>query len=281
MKAQVKQIVNFVIRSLVGLSPRLWGAQYLFDQILQTLRESVAEVSHRGMVFRFPVPNALSVFRVNTFSSKEPETLEWIDSIPAGSIFWDIGANVGLYSVYAAKTRNCKVWAFEPSVFNIELLARGLFLNEVTDQVCIVPLAISNKLASSHLHMTTTDWGGALSTFDQKYGYDGKELKEKFNFQTVGMSMVDAVNRMGIPQPDYIKIDVDGIEHLILNAGADVLSRVKGLLVEINDDFKELADQSHQALTDAGLVLSLKLHSEMFDNSEAFGHLYNQIWVRP
>ena len=161
------------------------------------------------------------------------------------------------------------------------MLARGIFLNGVTERVCLVPLALSNKLAPSQLHMTTTDWGGALSTFDQDYGYDGKKLNEAFKFQTIGMTMGDAIGRIGIPQPDFIKIYVDGIEHLILKAGGDVLSGVKGVLVEINDDFTELADQCHQALTDAGLVLSQKLHSEMFDNSVAYGHLYNQIWVRP
>ena len=48
-------------------------------------------------------------FLAESFSKKEPDTLAWIDLIPEGSLIWDIGANVGLYSVYAAKARNCKV----------------------------------------------------------------------------------------------------------------------------------------------------------------------------
>ena len=44
--------------------------------------------------------------------------------------------------------------------------------------------------------------------------------------------MVDAVNPLNIPQPDYIKMDVDGIEHLILKGGISILDKVKGLLVE-------------------------------------------------
>lgn len=281
MKTLIKLLIKKSIRLFVNLTGKNQVGRFLFQQIASNSMKNVEEISHKGMIFKFPVPNELSVFRVKTFATKEPETLEWIDKIPVGSILWDIGANVGLFSVYAAKMRNCRVWAFEPSVFNLELLARGLFLNGVTDQVCLVPLALSNKLTPSQLHMTTTDWGGALSTFDQDYGFDGKKLMEVFKFQTIGLTMGDAITRIGVPQPDYIKIDVDGIEHLILKAGGDVLSGVKGVLVEINDDFTELADQCHQALTDAGLVMSHKLHSEMFDNSVAFGHLYNQIWVRP
>jgi len=53
--------------------------------------------------------------------AKEPDTLMWIDKIPEHSVFWDVGANVGLYSCYAAKARNCIVFAFEPSVFNLRV----------------------------------------------------------------------------------------------------------------------------------------------------------------
>ena len=44
----------------------------------------------------FSVPNELNYFRVNTFSSKEPETLDWIDTLKPGTVLWDIGANIGL-----------------------------------------------------------------------------------------------------------------------------------------------------------------------------------------
>ena len=47
--------------------------------------------------------NEINYFRATTFETKEPETLEWIDTIPKNSVLWDIGANVGLYSLYAAR----------------------------------------------------------------------------------------------------------------------------------------------------------------------------------
>ena len=56
--------------------------------------------------------------------TKEPETLDWIDTMAEGSALVDVGANVGLYSVYAAKARKCQVYAFEPSVFNLDQGAR-------------------------------------------------------------------------------------------------------------------------------------------------------------
>jgi len=114
---------------------------------------------------KFSVPNKLCRFRADTFSSKEPETLEWIDGLPKDSILWDIGANVGLYSCYAAKARNCRVFSFEPSVFNLELLARNIFLNDLVQQASIVPIALSDAVSINTLNMTTTAWGGALSSY--------------------------------------------------------------------------------------------------------------------
>ena len=282
MKAWSKLAIKATIRSIVNFSDRTRVGQYFFEQILNTAMGRMRVVSHDGLVLRFAVPNTLSDWRARTFSTKEPETLEWIDSIPKGSILWDVGANIGLYSVYAGKKGNCRVWAFEPSVFNLELLARNIFENELTNQVCIVPVALSDRLGSNQMHMTKTEWGGALSTFGQDFGWDGKMIRQIFEFQTIGLSMEDAKQRLVIPQPDYIKMDVDGLEHMILKGGRDVLRGIKGILIEVNDDFHEQAEQCQHLLSGAGLVLKAKRHSEMIAAStQGFQNSYNQIWARP
>ena len=124
--------------------------------------------------------------------------------------------------------------------------------------------------------------GGALSTFGQDYGWDGLKMQQVFQFQTVGLSSDDAVQLLHLPQPNYIKIDVDGIEHLILSGGKTVLNKVDGILIEVNDDFHAQADQCKKLLQEAGLVLKEKRHSEMFDSVESFGggKVWNQIWHR-
>ena len=198
--------------------------RYAIDQFLNSTMSSHKIVRHGSTEIAFVVPNSLNLFRANTFSTKEPETIEWMNSI-AWISFWDIGANVGLYSCYAAKARGCKVFAFEPSVFNLELLARNIYLNKLVEQIVIVPLPLASSLKISTLNMTTTDWGGALSTFGESYGDDGKDLKNIFKFSTVGISMDQAVYDLDLPLPSYIKMDVDGIEHLILSGGKLFLNR--------------------------------------------------------
>lgn len=281
MRAQIKQQAKNAILFLIGVTGRTRFGRYLFNQILNSAMGRELEVSHDGLQLKFVAPNSLCEWRTRTFSIKEPETLAWIDAIPGNSILWDIGANVGLYSVYAAKKRSCRVWAFEPSVFNLELLARNVCLNGLTDLICIVPVALSDRLGSSQMRMTTMEWGGALSTFDQKFGWDGEAIRQVFGFQTIGLSMDDAVRKLEIPMPDYIKIDVDGLEHFILKGGQAVLRSVKGMLIEVNDDFHEQAEQCHKLLSEAGLVLKEKRNSEMIANSTTgFQNCYNQIWIR-
>jgi FkbM family methyltransferase len=281
MKRQIKQALKSTIAGLIRMSKKNRIGQYFMNQVLQSAMDEVTEIDHNGSHLKFATPNRLCIWRVKTFSTKEPETLEWIDQLDKNSVLWDIGANIGLYSVYAGKTKNCSVFAFEPSVFNLELLARNIFLNELNSKVCIVPLALSDKIGNSQMQLTTTDWGGALSTFGEDFGWDGKCINKVFEFQTVGLSMEDAVTRINIPQPDYIKIDVDGLEHFILKGGLSVLQGIKEILIEINDDFLEQANACRDLLTQAGLSLKEKRHSDMIaNNTYGFQNSYNQIWTR-
>ena len=253
--------------------------RFVYEQVISHCMTSTIAINHQGLEMRFSVPNQLNYFRATSFSNKEPETLEWIDQLPEKCVFWDIGANVGLYTVYAALRKKCHVIAFEPSVFNLELLSRNLHLNQLQQQVVILPLALSDKMGSNLLRMTSTEWGGALSTFGKDVGWDGQNIQEVFSFPTYGLSMDQAIDILGLPSPDFIKMDVDGIEHFLLQGGSQVLKKIQGILVEINDDFAEQAEVSKKLLERGGLEFLEKRHSEMFEGSK-FKNLYNQIWVR-
>ena len=281
MKSIVKKFVAALSEFLMWVMSGSRVGLFFFDNFLRFLMNRVREVTHEGVRMSFAVPNNLSDWRVKTFSSKEPETLQWIDSLPEGAVLWDIGANIGLYSVYAAKKRGLRVFSFEPSIFNLELLARNISLNGITKQVCIIPIPLSDHLGISTMRMTTTEWGGALSTFGKDFGWDGKKINQVFNFQTVGISMDDVALQLSLPRPDFIKMDVDGLEHFILKGGPSVLSEIKGILIEVNDDFKEQSEGVQRLLMAAGLVFAEKRPSEIVANSaHGLQNSYNQIWVR-
>src|SRR5262245_41812198 len=47
------------------------------------------------------------VWRARTFFTEEPDTVAWLDGLRPDDVLWDVGANVGLYTIYAAKFRKC------------------------------------------------------------------------------------------------------------------------------------------------------------------------------
>ena len=279
MKKTFKNAIKMLIQRFTRQFSSTRVGKLVNEVIISDVMNRVFDVSHNELKLKFTVPNMINRFRSESFSNKEPETLEWIDQMPNGAIFWDIGANVGLYSVYAAKRKNCRVFAFEPSVFNLELLARNLFLNDLQEKVVIIPLALFESLGSNMMKMTVIDWGGACSTFGKDVGWNGQSINNVFGFQTFGLTIDQAVSLLGLQAPDFIKIDVDGIEHFILKGGKNTLERVQSILVEINDDFVEQAEQTKALLELAGLQLLEKRQSKMFENTE-FKNTFNQIWVR-
>ncbi|NDF13434.1 MAG: FkbM family methyltransferase, partial [Proteobacteria bacterium] len=224
-RGAIKLCIRGVAR---GLAKTYTGRQ-VYEQLLEAGMGVNVPVKYGDVDMVFASPNALTQYRAASFSSKEPETLTWLEGIPSDAVLWDVGANVGLYSVYAAKRNNARVFAFEPSFFNLELLARNVFLNELQERVTVVPVALSNVLGPSLFKMSSTSWGGALSTFGQDFDQHGGKLNSIFEYQTMGMTMDVAVRLLGILPPRFIKIDVDGIEHFILSGGTTVLKQVESV----------------------------------------------------
>jgi len=275
----IKNIIKKIITSPLSIVFKTKIGKIISDKFLDLSLKNVKEIVYLDCKLKFVVPNWINRFRIDTFSTKEPETLDWIDNFEKNTIFWDIGANVGLYTCYAAKSKNCKVFAFEPSIFNLELLGRNISVNNLSDKATIVPIPLTEYLSESKLSMSTTEWGGSGSTFGQDYTHDGSQLIKKFDYKTIGLSMDQAISLLKIPQPDYIKIDVDGIEHLILKGGSETLKNVKSLLVEVDDSFEVQKKNVTEHLQKAGFKLTKKAHSELFDNSR-YSTCYNQIWIK-
>lgn len=277
----LKHLFKSVITSFIRLFSKTRLGFFIYNEILQSSLGQTVDVEHKGNILTFHTPNPLSVWRADTFSTKEPETLDWIEGMNPQSVFWDIGANVGLYSCYAAKSRDCNVVAIEPSVFNIEWLARNIHINNLERNISIVPIALSNHNKMSMFNLTSTNWGGALSTFGEDFGWDGKKIEKTFQYKTLGMKMDCLATMLKLEQPDYIKMDVDGLEHMILSGGPNIIKKSKQLLIEINDNFLQQKNQAASILSGLGFKLALKTHSELIAKSTSgFDQSFNQIWIR-
>lgn len=275
-------LLKIIVKGFIAALYKGRYGRFILDEVTYRIRYNTKEIHNENHSFTIAAPNSLSYYRIDTFFSKEPETIEWMDKFEANKVLWDIGANIGLYSIYAAKASGVSVFAFEPSVFNLELLAKNINLNQLSDKICIVPIPLSDKPQFSLMRMSSTELGGALSTFEKNIGWDGNQISEVFNYKIWGSTIDEMLEKNALPFPDYIKLDVDGIEHFILRGGLKVLSSVNEVLIEVNDSFAEQAHMCEEILKGSGLTLLEKRHSEEFDQQGAFGggQVWNQIWTR-
>jgi FkbM family methyltransferase len=232
----------------------------------------------------FYTPNALTRYRADTFSTKEPETLEWINKYGVkGGVFFDIGANVGLYSIYNAKTMGGITYSFEPSVFNLKLLVKNINANNCQDSIRIISNPLTSSTSFADFNLQSTVEGGALSSFGVDYGHDGTKLNTQISYQTLGFSLDYLVEQHMITDiPAIIKIDVDGIEHLILKGAKHVLSspKCRSVLIEVNDRFAELASDVDSILKATGFTLLEKRSVEADTLEPGSNFTYNQIWIK-
>ena len=280
MKKIIKLIINKFAEFFIFLLYKNNFGRYIIDQLSKNILLKNKKIKHKDIELKFFIPNRLNNYRVNTFSFKEPETLDWIDGFKKNCIFWDIGANIGLYSCYAAKKKESKVYAFEPSVFNLELLAKNIHLNSLSKNITIFPLPLTDNLKEKSFEMSSTDWGGALSTFGENFSHDGKPSNNIFNYKNIGLSVDDCINLLKFEKPNYIKIDVDGIEHLILKGALNTLNNVESVLVEVNDNFKEQINDVSKYLTESGFKLEQKKFNESYNIDSPFNKHNNQIWKK-
>jgi FkbM family methyltransferase len=223
-------------------------------------------VDHGQTSIHLSHPNPQIRSRNESFSSKEPDTLEWIDRFSQDSTLWDIGANVGLYSVYAG-LRGTSVVAIEPSVFNLEFLVRNISLNKLDDKVSVLPIAVGGiEPGFAALSLRSCAWGDSQNAFATLMGQSGEVEQFTINYRVFGVSLDGLMTSLGLSPPDYLKVDVDGIEPAILRSGPLVLSRVRSVLVEI-PTYRGALDQIGEILTSSGLTLETSLRR-------------NQIWSR-
>lgn len=188
----------------------------------------------------FLTPNTHCAWRVETLHTKEPDTIAWIDTMQRGETLFDVGANMGQYSLYAAR-RGVNVHAFEPESQNFALLCRNIAVNRKSDLVTAWPLALADDNGPDEFHVTTVMPGSSCHSLGEEVDYHLQPKKFPFKQGTWACQLDEFVHRRGI-RPDYIKIDVDGFEHNVLLGAKKTLSSVKSVLVEINTSLAEHRD---------------------------------------
>lgn len=230
-------------------------------------------VRSRGLTFSIQCNNPITYYRWEGYNTKEPETLDWIDRyVRNGDLVFDIGANIGVYSIYALmRHRLARVVAFEPEYANLHFLRDNVVANGLQDRATIYPLALSNRSGPSMLHIQDLTPGAALSTEAPESLTKTKTGHRVIAREGTYAMTMDEFCRQVQTQPNCIKIDVDGTEPAVLAGAAATLANpgLRSVIIEMPVVEGDAGDCKGR-LENAGLKLEWKAAGSP-----------NQIWCRP
>jgi len=237
----------------------------------------------RKLLFFCPSYDAL--FRAEEFFVKEPETLRWIDSFQDEDVLWDIGANVGVYSMYAA-SKGIKVCAFEPSFSNYWVLNKNIELNRLANRVSAYCIAIAESLQIGSFNMGDTNAGGACYQFNKnqlgEFNYPGLgRTNVVFHQAMVGFSIDEFIKIFNPLFPSHIKIDIDGNERNLVKGAVETLcdKRLKSVSIELDDSVIADVNYIAEIFNKNDFILSNKEHGPQFDEG-ASKDIFNYLYVR-
>lgn len=192
----------------------------------------------KPLPFKLVVQSEIEIWRAAEFWKKEPETIAWIDSFAPNSIFWDIGANIGTFSLYADKVAG-KIYAFEPDESNFSRLETNFNL-QAFDGRHAEWCAISDFDGKSTFYVHHPGPGYSGGQVGAAIDEEGREFTPVESYEVETYKIDTLAGRLGVP--NHIKIDVDGHEWRILQGGIETLANVdvKSVLVEVNNNNAEI-----------------------------------------
>jgi FkbM family methyltransferase len=188
--------------------------------------------------------------------SREPDTIAWIEEcIQPGDHLWDIGANIGIYSIYACLCDGVTATAFEPVSGNFGVLVNAITLNDLGARITPLAMGVSDKTGLLTIYLIDIAPGSGLHALDKPANVQGA-FEPKAAVTVPVIRGDDAIAKFGVRQPTHIKIDVDGHEIRVLEGLLPVLPRVKSLWIEMMDEAEASGENARieAMLTGAGFA---------------------------
>jgi FkbM family methyltransferase len=232
---------------------------------------NVVELRAGNHLIKFRTPSAKALWRAKTLLDKEPATIRWIDTFAPGEVLWDIGANIGIYTLYAGVVKGIEVLAFEPAAFNHALLCDNIRLNGLEDRVAAYGLAFADRSGVGTLTVADDEPGAAVASV-------GTAPVGRLKQAALVFTVDDFIARFAPRFPTHIKIDVDGLEAEILEGARHTLAapRLKSLLVEVDERDGTRPERIDAVLAEFGFRLIEVQGSPLAPNSASRNRIYRR-----
>ena len=275
-------LVNQIFKKLFNRDILVWIKFYIEQKAYRKIKLK------SGKELIFFVPNFLVDTLLRDFFTKEPETLNWIDNFKDKDklIFWDIGSNIGLYSIYAASNfENIEVISFEPSTSNLRILSRNIFINNLENKIKIFQIPLGTyKNQFKKFYERKFNEGESHNSLDENIDFEGKKINASNKYQLFSTNIDQIIEEGILEVPDYIKIDVDGIEHLILKGGTNLLKvpKILGIQIEINENYGDQYTNVLKIMNECNFKFKEKKRNDLskYYLDKKFSKMYNYYFTR-
>ena len=191
--------------------------------------------------------------------AKEPWTVEWLlQDVRRGDVLYDIGANVGAFSLIAAKHTGAHVVAFEPGYANFARLCDNIQLNHCAGSIVPLPMALSERAELVGFEYRTVEPGQSRHQLTESRWSVEANDGEKYVQPTATMPLDDMIADYDLPVPNHLKVDVDGAELRVLRGARQLLGRAE-LRTVLIEAAPSMRDDVERLMGDAGLRLRANL----------------------
>lgn len=247
----------------------------------------IKTAAQNGLEISMEVTTEFEQHRIDSFFDKEPETIRWIDELmQPGDTFYDVGANVGVFALYAAKRHGdaLDIRAFEPAYHNYFRLCRNIAINDLA-HVLGYCIALGESAGSDSLQLVSTESGSASHSFEggsSQRPDSGTVVSQG----SLTLSLDELVAAFGLPSPQHVKVDIDGYEEAFLRGARNTLAEgsLKSLLIEVTNEGGS-KDRIVRSMAGAGFhaehpLNSIDGHSRVRRARSGNAHIENVIFTR-
>lgn len=191
-----------------------------------------------GMKFKARIGDVSSIFECWLFKEYLPKDTQ---TLKAGATVVDIGASIGLFSLYAAAEHpKNRIFSYEPAPRSFQLLSENIRANNLEKKVKAYNAAITSTKGERPFYVPVYETLGTLY------------VKKGVRMNVKGLTLDDVIAEAG--NIDFLKMDTEGAEYeILLNANCNILRKIKAISLEYHDD---IPDHHHseilKALNDKG-----------------------------
>ncbi len=173
------------------------------------LSENPVDLVYNGLKLRIrPFGNTIESNILFSSKTREKSELEFIKKfVDSKTLFLDIGANFGYYSLFVASFGARKCIGFEPNPVLIERMNENIKLNKLTDKIVVAPFALGENSKIVDLHIS-------------KFGLGSSSIiKNTSSLETIKVNqktLKKALKELNEIKADIVKIDIEGFEDKVL-----------------------------------------------------------------